>query len=133
VSDADGDGTNEFKTRVVSQVKGARSAGAFDLELRIVDDDDGEAVSASWTYGKADFKRGPNKHQGDDDAVFAWVRELAMKGAAFNRTGLKLHDGRPLAERKTIAAVDRLLACKKLALDSESIVRIPEATCSRST
>jgi len=116
VSDADGDGTNEFKTRVVSQVKGARSAGAFDLELRIVDNDQGEAISATWTFSRADFKKGPAKHQTDDDAVFTFVRELAMRGERLTRTALRTHDSRPIPERRLTAALDRLLDSSRLVL-----------------
>lgn len=76
----DGDGTNVFLAQVTSQIKAGRSAGAFDLELAIVDDAGGAAECATWTFARADFRKGPAKANKDDDAVFAFVRELAMQG-----------------------------------------------------
>ncbi len=50
--EGDGDGESQFKNRVESQVKGAKSAGFFDLELSIEDDAEGEAIRASWKFEK---------------------------------------------------------------------------------
>ncbi len=44
-----GDGTNVFHNTVESEIKGARSAGTFELELRITDNENGEATSATWS------------------------------------------------------------------------------------
>ncbi len=43
-----GNGENEFTNSVESAVKGAKSAGYFDLTLRITDGMDGTAINAEW-------------------------------------------------------------------------------------
>lgn len=49
-----GDGRNLFRNIVDSEIKGARSAGRFMLELAVEDDDQGEATRATWTM-RRDF------------------------------------------------------------------------------
>ncbi len=124
IAPLEGDGTNVFKARVTSQVKSGRSSGVFDLELAIVDDDNGEATSATWTFSRTEFKKGPSKHQADDDAVFTFVRELAMRGEVLSRTALRTHDSRPIPERRLTAALDRLIDSDRLAL-SDGRVTVP--------
>lgn len=118
----EGDGTNTFGARVTSQVKSGRSAGVFDLKLSIVDDEQGEAITASWGYEQTEFKKGPAKHQADDDAMFSFVRELAIGGQVLSRTALKMHDSRPLPEKRTSSALDRLIDAKRLALAGGRVV-----------
>jgi hypothetical protein len=48
LEESGGDETNLFTNTVRSQVKGARSAGRFALELAVIDDENGEAVAADW-------------------------------------------------------------------------------------
>lgn len=43
-----GNGENEFTNQVLAEVKGARSAGHFNLTLNLVDGADGTAVDANW-------------------------------------------------------------------------------------
>lgn len=116
LEDSDGDGTNLFTNTVTSQVKGARSAGKFRLELSVTDNAEGEATSAHWTVSRADFKRGPAKDQADDDTVLAFVRDLAATGQCLSRTALRTHDSRPIPEKRVTAALDRLLENRRLVL-----------------
>ncbi|HEX7941567.1 MAG TPA: hypothetical protein VF488_07160, partial [Gemmatimonadaceae bacterium] len=44
LSDLNGDGSKTFRNVVDSEIKGARSAGRFELSLAIEDDANGEAV-----------------------------------------------------------------------------------------
>jgi hypothetical protein len=133
VQDSEGDGTNVFKTRVTSQVKGARSAGSFDLELSITDDDKGEAVSAAWRYSRPERKDvDPNA---DLDAVFTWVRELAIVGVVLSETDLKLRTDRPIGasgkqigQKRTAELIKHLASAKGSALGrlvyADGLVRI---------
>lgn len=52
----------------------------------------------------------------DDDAVFAFVRGLAMRGVHLTRRKLRGHDAAPLSERRTEAAINRLIDVKRLRL-----------------
>jgi hypothetical protein len=49
LDDLRGDGKTEFVNRMTSEVKSARGAGVVDLTLRIVDDADGHAQTATFT------------------------------------------------------------------------------------
>lgn len=120
----EGDGTNRFGARVTSQVKSGRSAGVFDIGLSITDDDHGEAVRAEWEYSRPEFRKGSDRTQVDDDSVFAFVRELAVDGITLTRTRLREHDSRPIPEKRTTAALDRLLEQRRLLL-SKGLVLIP--------
>ena len=51
LSELSGDGVSRFRCIVDSEIKGARSAGRFSLELAIEDDDHDEAIKASWSIG----------------------------------------------------------------------------------
>lgn len=52
LGDLTGDGRNRFRNVAHSEVKGARSAGRFVLDLAIDDDNQGEAVSATLTASR---------------------------------------------------------------------------------
>jgi hypothetical protein len=116
----DGNGTNLFCAQVTSQVKNARSAGTFDLSLAIVDDENGEAVRAVWTYERAEAKKAATIGQfGDDIAdenqeVVVWVRALAEQGLTFTRTELRNRRDRPLAEKKLLRVLDRCITAEVL-------------------
>jgi hypothetical protein len=113
INPGEGDGTNSFTAAVVSQVKNARSAGAFSVELGITDDANGEAVSASWRVSReapaARVTAKAQREQEDDDIVFAFVRDLAIGGTTASRTALRQHEERPLPEKRMVASLDRLL------------------------
>lgn len=122
-----GDGVSTFKNTVESEVKGARSAGIFTLELQIEDDSSGEAVRATWKVTREASARKPSARTAaaaakavhdaaDDDKAFAFVRDLAMRGVHLTRRKLRSHDAAPLSERRTEAAINRLIAVKGLRL-----------------
>jgi len=91
-----GDGSSIFRNVVDSEIKGARSAGRFMLELKIDDDDQGEAVRAAWSVTRESGEVKPSakaaasaaktaRDEMDDDGVFAFVREQAMRGEHLTR------------------------------------------------
>lgn len=53
-----GDGECTFTNKVLSEVKGAKSAGNFNLTLDIVDGADGTAVEAGWTVSRGEAEPG---------------------------------------------------------------------------
>ncbi|HET9621005.1 MAG TPA: AAA family ATPase [Kofleriaceae bacterium] len=127
LGELDGDGSSVFRNTVDSEIKGARSAGRFALELKVEDDEQGEAVRATWTVTRDTGESKPSakvaataaktaRAEMDDDAVFAFVRELAMRGEHLTRRALRDHDARPLAVKRVTAALDRLIEVGRLRL-----------------
>jgi hypothetical protein len=118
---ASGNGVNEFTIAVDAEVKGARSAGHFEIKLAVEDDATGAAVGARWRVERniaqkaRDTVKGA-KERADDDAMFAFVRELAARGEVFSRRALRTHDACPVAERPASAALDRLIEAGRLGL-----------------
>lgn len=134
--DCDGDGVSTFKNTVESEIKGARSAGTFTLELQIEDDIRGEAVRASWKVVREVGATKPSaraaaaaaraeRDAADDTEVFAFVRKLAVTGVHLTRRALREHDGRPIAVNRTTAALDRLIEVGRLRLVGNE-VHLPE-------
>lgn len=134
--ECDGDGVSVFTNTVESEVKGARAAGRFTLELRIEDDEAGEAVCARWATKREDRDPKPSKKAAvaaakakqdaaDDDRAFAFVRDLAMRGVRQARRKLRVHDEAPLPDRRMRDALDRLIDVGRLVLEGP-IVKIPE-------
>jgi hypothetical protein len=111
LEDSAGDGVKLFTNTVVSQVKGARSAGRFKVELAVEDDDAGEAVSAAWKVSRFEPSATARRSPGHDDdiAVLTWVRDLAMTGVHLSCTALRKKTGRPVSEKRVTAALNRLL------------------------
>lgn len=132
LSDLDGDGSNSFRNVVDSEIKGARSAGRFELSLAIEDDDNGEAIKATWSVSRDSARRSAKaaKATADDDAVFRFVRELAIKGEHLSARGLRGHDGRPIPEKRFNAALDRLLDEGRLVRGQDLKIRLPEPRAS---
>lgn len=124
VEPLEADGVSVFKASVTSQIKSGRSAGTFEIEMSITDDSNGEAIKAGWSYSKEAAKHGPDKKRADDDVVFAFVRELAIKGTSLNRTALREHDERPIAEKRFRDSLERLLESKRLIV-SNGVVNVP--------
>ncbi len=131
-SDLDGDGSNMFRNVVDSEIKGARSAGRFELSLAIEDDDNGEAIRATWSVSRDGGRQSAKaaKATADDDAVFRFVRELATKGEHLSARGLRGHDGRPIPEKRFNAALDRLLDEGRLVRGQDLKIRLPEPRAS---
>lgn len=120
LENTDGDGTNLFTNTVTSQVKGARSAGRFKLELRVEDDAQGEAMRASWSVSREVSQKVNERDRQDDEKVYAAVRELAARGERLTRTGLR--GRRPVPEKRTLDAIDRLLDAGRLRLYEGRVV-----------
>lgn len=132
VSPTGGDGVARFELSVTSEVKGARSAGCFDLALAIEDDAGGEAVRATWTFSREDkaTTRKATAADADDELVFQFVRQLAMRGEKLSRRALRDHDERPLSEKRFSATLDRVIDGGRLVLSAGKVV-LPEPTSSR--
>ncbi len=99
-----GDGVSSFEMTIESEIKGARSAGLFTLTLEIEDDDQGEAVR-DVTRRRIEGKRGKESAKAaqdaaDDDAAFAFVRELATRasGARAPRSATTTSGGSPRSD-----------------------------------
>jgi hypothetical protein len=120
LSDTTGDGVSAFGNTIDSEIKGARSAGRFKLELAVEDDAQGEAVKTTWTLNRetgeakpsakaAEAQRKAARDAEDDDKVFAFVRVLAMRGEHLSRRALREHDEAPIAVNRVTAALDRMI------------------------
>lgn len=124
LSDTKGDGRAEFVNTVDPEVKGARSAGRFTLSLSVTDDDQGEAVRATWTVSRdgtgagpvqpIDDSPGPERDAADDRKVLQRVTELHRKGE--RRSMRQLRNGCGIPERRGRASLTRLLAADLITL-----------------
>ena len=122
---ASGDGESVFRNRVESQVKGAKSAGFFDLGLTIEDDTQGEAIRATWRFERVGKGQPGSKSRPSDDEielVLKLVRTLAIRGEQHSRRGLRDHDERPVTERKMTSALDLLIEKGRLVLEGPKVV-----------
>lgn len=108
VDPLEGDGTNTFRACVTSQVKSGRSAGTFELELVVVDDDHGAAVDARWAFSRDVTAKAskPETPNADVLTVTAWVRAL---NAPMTRTALRSRSDRPIPERRFGIALNRAI------------------------
>ncbi len=132
LSDTDGDEVTTFSNVVASQVKGARSAGRFKITLTIGDNIAGEALTAQWAVEPVEAKT-PKKLAAtppalsdtavqklkDDEAVLRWIRSLPQP---LSRTALRGHDGRPIGEKRTSQAVDRLIETGQCSLHGGRVI-----------
>lgn len=112
----EGDGQNRFKNTVESEIKGARSAGVFNLDLSITDDPEGNAERATWLFSRPEPKADLDDHNAkvaasvaEMQAVKLWIKDLASKGIVLSKTALKRRDDRPYPERKTLQIIERLI------------------------
>lgn len=135
--ECNGDGVSTFKNKVESEIKGARSAGTFTLDLKIEDDSSGEAVRATWKVSRdvgapkplaktATAAAKAERDAADDDAVFAFVHELAMRGESHSRHALREYEKRPIPEKRMCASLERLIEVGRLKIARRK-VRIPES------
>jgi hypothetical protein len=108
ILECDGDGRNKFRNTVESEIKGARSAGTFELSLDIEDDDQGAAV-ARWAFSReittrarGGLNQNADRIKDEDDSVIGFIRQLGKQGVSLTKTALRMHPDRPLdAEGKT--------------------------------
>jgi hypothetical protein len=105
-----GNGETVFKNAVESEVKGARSAGYFDLTLSVEDDEHHEAVKAIWTVELSGTKeeRKDRERSELEERVLAYVRENQNGPVALNRTILKREVKG--TDREKISAINYLIA-----------------------
>lgn len=127
LEDTGGDGTTLFTNTVVSQVKGARSAGRFGIELSVTDNQHGEAVRAQWTYvrnpGGSKDKSGSEK----DRLMFEFIRSQLMRGVSASKTQFSQMPESPLGERYGRDAINRLVNSGRLA-DFRGKISMPTST-----
>jgi len=119
LGEVDGDGSHVFRNSVDSEVKGARSAGRFHLELTVEDNDQGEAIIATYKVSRSvgGTSTKEKAQNADDTKVREWVRDLAIKGVRLSRTALRnREDDRPVAEKRVVAALERLLEAGQIVL-----------------
>lgn len=132
------DGRTSFTNMMESEIKGARSAGRFNLDLRIEDDDNHEAVCATWnvdfdvasapTKEEAKAKRQADKAKRqaeDDEEAFGFVRALAMRGQFYSQRKFREADKRPISEHRMRDALERLIEVGRLVIVGD-LVKIPE-------
>jgi hypothetical protein len=117
-----GDGRSRFDLEVDAEVKGARSAGHFELALAVEDDHEGSAVRATWTVTRSDGKKaGPAEHERDDTKALEFVRMLAARGEHLAKSALRDHDECEVPDKRMRAALDRLLDSGRLVLRGAKI------------
>ncbi|MGE0403034.1 MAG: AAA family ATPase [Kofleriaceae bacterium] len=115
-----GDGVTKFVNNVVSEVKGARSAGLFALELTIEDDADGEAVGAEFRVIRVEKTEKPATARDKDDAkMLAWIAKLARDGVRLTRRKLRDHEDLPMSDGRARDALERLLDAGRIELDDD--------------
>src|ERR1700760_2656380 len=117
VGELAGDGSSVFRNTVDSEINGARSAGRFVLELKVEDDEQGEAVRATWAVTReAPGSVTKAKIEVTDDKVFDFVRALAMRGIVHSRGALRDHGDAPIGDKSMRFALDRLIERDRLKL-----------------
>jgi hypothetical protein len=137
--DSDKNGEDEWTAEIESELKGARSAGFFNLTLKVDDDERGEATRAVWTYEREEKATEPKmskeeartarkrKEEAEEERIaFEFVRELAMRGEHLTRQGLRDHDEAPLTDRRLYYAVCRQIDAGRLRLGPRGVVLLPE-------
>lgn len=129
----DGDGRTTFQAGVVSQVKNARSAGAFGLDLSIVDDENGEAIRANWAFSSEaprpnktpTQERRDERDQKDDDKLFAFIKAKALGGEYFGLRALRqMASSGDVSQYRVRNSLERLLKSKRVFVDNNN-VRVP--------
>lgn len=90
--DAERSSKDRFVNGVHSEVKGARSAGEFELTLQVVDDAAGHAREASWSIGERRTVA-DKKADETEDKLATVVQKLFDHGAPMTRDDLKRRVG----------------------------------------
>ncbi len=111
LSDTESDDPTVIKNAVDTEIKGARSAGSFDLEMRLEDDEHGEAIKATWTVtqvSKAERKRqvAEAKEKQRDSKIDQQIVAAVRSGAGNKSQICDLVSGR---KQTVMKAVDGLL------------------------
>jgi len=117
-----GDGVAKFELDIDVEIKGARSAGHVTAVLEVEDDGEGQATKASWSITRE--RSSDTQYTMEDDMVFRFVRELAMRGIVTTRRQLRDHDEAPMGDRQMRTSLDRLIDSGRLVLERAN-VKIP--------
>lgn len=127
------DGTTTFAAGVISQVKNARSAGAFGLELGITDDSNGEAIHARWIHSseapqpavKPATQRKAEKLASDADKLLQFISEKASRGEFFTARALRqMAASKDVSQYRIRNALEALIKERRVFV-SDDKVRIP--------
>jgi hypothetical protein len=132
IQPGDGDGTNTFAAGVVSQVKNARSAGTFGVELAITDDENGEATCASWSFSCDSPKpqvtavqaQRAAKEESDDNKVLEHVKSEGSRGAFMTQRALRSILAQGGSEYRHRRAIERLIKSGRLFV-LDGVIRYP--------
>jgi hypothetical protein len=133
ITPGEGDGTANFVAGVTSQVKNARSAGSFGLELAIRDDENGEAVLATWSFdNEAPTTEKPSavktqraaKEAADDEKILSYVKERGARGEFLSQRALRQIMAGGGSEYRARRAIERLLKDGRLLWD-DGVLRYP--------
>ena len=106
-----GDGVQEFQIGVEVEIKGARSAGIFVLDLSVLDDEQGEAIKASWKVTRDNPAETAAKRKceedDDDDVVYRCILDHAGRGDL--RSATEWRDAIPgVPDHRARRSLDRL-------------------------
>lgn len=107
LTDSESDSPTEFKNTLDSEIKGARSAGTVEIRLVVIDDDQGEAISARWeidrTSRKEQVEQQKEKASGDlKSEILSVVRSMMPEGAPSANAIVKLLGGNRQAALKVV-------------------------------
>lgn len=119
--DLETDGCSKWSNKVEVEIKGARGAGIFRLELEVIDDAQGEAIDVIWTVlrenEESKIERERESLEEDDRAVMDAVREFGAHAAWRDiRAGIEGHTKTALDRARL-----RLLASKRLELYTDHV------------
>lgn len=121
LGDLKGDGVCTFVNSVDVEIKGARGAGHFDLEIAIDDDACGEATRATWKVKRETLAAGDTpgtaRDKADEQAILVAMQRETSAGRTYTRRqwrGAELRELHKVPEKRTSATIDRLLGSKQL-------------------
>jgi hypothetical protein len=117
------DGTSVFRNGVESQLRGARSAGRLEIELRVEDDENGEAVRAVYSVSRDVAEKRASGDAKNDEAkqrVLRAVREAEAGTPLRNKTAVR--DAAGGNTRANGRAFDELIEAGQIARTQRGIV-----------
>ena len=130
IQPGDADGINSFVAGVTSQVKNARSAGSFGLELSIRDDENGEAVSARWAFdssapqaekASAAKEQRASRESADDQKLYDYIKEKGARGEFLSQRALRQIMAGGGSDYRARRAIERLLKAGRLFMYEDTI------------
>jgi hypothetical protein len=134
ITPGEGDGTTSFGATVISQVKNARSAGAFGLELAITDDENGEATCATWAFdcearafvpkSTVAQEQRSSREAADDQKLFEYVKQQGQRGQFLSQAALRKVMAGGGSDYRARRALERLIKGSRLFVH-EGVIRYP--------